>query len=217
MFLHWHELWFILHRSIYPSVINTHKSTKCVYNPPLNIVPDKWLCSNSFLDFSGDLWTTNSYFHIVLNDVSILCFGFNTHWFPRSLLSHTLYIKMDDMSPLCTCIPDINAAILDNWSESLHLNKYEHVMSVWLELPWNEQNYLTSNLTLLDWSMSHPLIWRRQDSWPILQPTTRWWSRCCGFTFGELSCLPSIYTVYGISIQCSYLTNRILITQTVNI
>ena len=31
----------------------------------------------------------------------------------------------------------------------------------------------------------------------LLQPATRGWTRCFGFTFGEQSCLPSLYIVHG--------------------
>ena len=42
--------------------------------------------------------------------------------------------------------------------------------------------------------MSHPLTWRMQDLGLTLQPATRGRSECFGFTFGEQSYPPSLYS-----------------------
>ena len=57
--------------------------------------------------------------------------------------------------------------------------------------------------------MSHPLTWRKRALWTILQPATRERSRCFVFTFGELSCHPSLYTVYGLTFLAWPLTTSI--------
>lgn len=41
----------------------------------------------------------------------------------------------------------------------------------------------------------HPLTWKRRGLWPMLQPPTRGRPRGFGFTFGDLSCHPSLFTV----------------------
>ena len=50
----------------------------------------------------------------------------------------------------------------------------------------------------LVWPMSHPLTWRRQGFLTHTEASHQGASRCFGFTFGELSCRPSLYTIYGV-------------------
>ena len=47
----------------------------------------------------------------------------------------------------------------------------------------------------------HPWTWQRRNLWPILQPSTRGRSKCCGVPFHEQSCRPSLYKVYAIHLH----------------
>ena len=58
------------------------------------------------------------------------------------------------------------------------------------------------------WSMSYLLAWTTQGLWPILQPATRGQTSQFGFTFEELSCRPSSYTVCGFKFQVFNRLNR---------
>ncbi len=59
------------------------------------------------------------------------------------------------------------------------------------------ENLFDVYFDFLVWPKPHLLTWRGWDLWPILGPATMGRSRCFGFTFGELSCRPSLYAVYG--------------------
>ena len=115
--------------------------------------------------------------------------------------NHRLFIKMDDWSPLS---PEMKPEypgyerwyILSTNRESVSVVNHDvsHPLYIIKQLiktkltskinwdkhhiKWQKPSLRKVDLTFHEWSMSHPLTRRRQGLYPILQPVTRWRSRC---------------------------------------
>ena len=121
-------------------------------------------------------------------------------------LTHThctqAYMELASTFVWCFSAPVLDRIIshCKNLLKTIRVRKQKTLQCIYI---YNTNIYMWINCLYFDifsQSMSHPLTQRRPGLWPILQPATRGLSRCFGFTFGELSRHPSLYTVNGLKL-----------------
>ena len=131
-------------------------------------------------------------------------------------LSHRLWLKMDDTSPpppdveneaklswmRPSCVSDVvwqeSLCRSDRGGEAWHQGSADtHARPITRQSGLSIMTFITSNnkIKLIRNMNNHLLTWRRQGSWPRLQLATRGRSQRFGFTSGEVSCRPSLFTV----------------------